>query len=103
LTYGEQFGFAVGVIGLSPISFYLLTPVEFIQISEQYSRAEQMKMDMFGVAVYHGAGLMLNGKPYKPLFDEKKTNSQGYQKVDPETRDADLKYLREKFNLQGGE
>ncbi len=103
MEYGEQFGFAVGVIGLSPLSFYLLTPIEFMQIAEQYSRSEQIKMDMFGVAVYHGAGLMMGGKKYKPLFNEK-VNTPKFQKVDPGVKAEDLRHLRDVFKLkQGGE
>lgn len=100
MSIGDTFGYAVGVLGLSPFSFYEMTPKELYSVIEQHQKAEQDKMDMFGFTVYNAIGTSLTGKKYKPLFSEggKAKVNEGSAKEREET----LNYFKDRFNKKLG-
>lgn len=90
----EQFGYAVGVIGLAPSVFYDLTPDEYYHIAEQHNKQQGRWFNNLGAVVYQAFGSAQNGKKFKPMFQVE--DNPKVQQGSIRDRHEQLKYFREK-------
>lgn len=96
---GDTLGYAVSVLGLSPLYFYELTPAEFNYVMKVYNEYKIQEYNILGGVIYNAVGLAFAGKPYKSIFDNKTVNKQQTKKISKEEVNELLDYMSKKFKL----